>query len=290
MQHVSFTIPQQNIKYNISQNLEVRDVPNHIVRLFDLHGTIPNNAATINGVELAEVFLSGVGDVTNGNVVGFPGYMVFVAQNGDKFYSHSTGVAQIGPSNATTMWNGLITGGTGRFAGIQGFTRQVNTTFDTRSGLSGAAGSPQIDIDYSIGTATASLTSGGTAEEARAMLVKAIAAVKADRDVAISMFQKGEGGFRDRDLYPFCFRLSDGKGVATPVAVSAGTDIRTLKDSTGKDIGTDLYLTAKQKPEGEIFEGVTYRFPKPGTTAPEFTKTSFGVKVADLVCGVGYYK
>jgi hypothetical protein len=49
-------------------------------------------------------------------------------------------------------------------------------------------------------------------------------------------------------------------------------------------------LTAKQKPEGEIFQPSPYKFPKPGSTAPEFTKISFGVKVADLVCGVGYYK
>src|SRR5262249_27842811 len=41
-------------------------------------------------------------------------------------------------------------------------------------------------------------------QEARAMLDKAIAAVKADPVVAIAMFIKGEGGFRDRDLYPFC--------------------------------------------------------------------------------------
>jgi hypothetical protein len=37
----------------------------------------------------------------------------------------------------------------------------------------------------------------GTAQEARAMLDKAIAALKADRDVALSMFNKGEGGFKD---------------------------------------------------------------------------------------------
>jgi hypothetical protein len=57
---------------------------------------------------------------------------------------------------------------------------------------------------------------GGTAQEARAMLDKAVAAVKADQVVAIAMFLKGEGGFRDRDLYPFCFRISDGKTLASP--------------------------------------------------------------------------
>src|ERR1700722_713946 len=87
----------------------------------------------------------------------------------------------------------------------------------------------------------------GTAQEAKAMLDKAVAAVKADQAVALAMFNKGEGGFKDRDLYPFCFRISDGKGVATPAAVPAGTDLRMLKDPNGKAFGLELYA-AGQKP------------------------------------------
>ena len=128
----------------------------------------------------------------------------------------------------------------------------------------------------------------GTAQEARAMLDKAVVAVKADQAVALAMFNKGEGGFRDRDLYPFCFRIADGKGVATPLAVPAGTDLRTLKDPTGKAYGQETYAAA-QKPEGQITE-VNYMFPKPGTTAPAVAKESFVTKVGDLLCGVGYYR
>ena len=51
----------------------------------------------------------------------------------------------------------------------------------------------------------------GTPQEARAMLDKAVVAVKADQPVALAMFLKGEGGFRDRDLYPFCFRSGEGR-------------------------------------------------------------------------------
>jgi hypothetical protein len=120
------------------------------------------------------------------------------------------------------------------------------------------------------------------------MLTKAVAAVKADRDVALAMFTKGEGGFRDRDLYPFCFRITDGKGVATPIAVPAGTDLRTLKDPTGKAFGLETYAAA-QKPEGQVTE-VSYMFPKPGTSGPAVAKVSFVTKVSDLICGVGYYK
>ena len=56
----------------------------------------------------------------------------------------------------------------------------------------------------------------GTAEEARATLDKAVAAVKADKAKALDMFNKGEGGFKDRDLYVFCANASDGVMTAHP--------------------------------------------------------------------------
>jgi Single Cache domain 2 len=138
-------------------------------------------------------------------------------------------------------------------------------------------------------SAAALAQQGGTEQEARAMLSKAIAAVKADQAVAIAMFLKGEGGFRDRDLYPFCFRIADGKLLASPKAVPAGTDIRSLKDAKGSAYGPAIYAAA-QKPEGEITEVPSYMFPKPDTTTPTFEKVSFVTKVGDLGCGVGYYK
>ena len=138
-------------------------------------------------------------------------------------------------------------------------------------------------------SATASAQQGGTAQEARAMLDKAVAAVKADQAVALAMFIKGEGGFRDRELYPFCFRIADGKLLASPKAVPAGTDARTLKDSTGNSYGEAIYAAA-QKPEGQITEVKSYLFPKPDTTSPTFEKVSFVTRVGDLGCGVGYYK
>jgi hypothetical protein len=64
------------------------------------------------------------------------------------------------------------------------------------------------------------------------------------------MFNKGEGGFLDRDLYVFCSNVSDGKLLAdgNPNAKQL-TDDRTLKDSTGNPFGQELF-TAGQKPEG----------------------------------------
>src|SRR5262245_59958141 len=131
----------------------------------------------------------------------------------------------------------------------------------------------------------------GTADEAKAMLSRAVAAVKADKAKALNMFNKGEGGFLDRDLYPFCFNVSDGKilAVASPNAKQfVGTHIRDLKDATGKVYGPELYAAA-QKPEGQIGE-VSYMFPRTGPDKTPVAKVSFVTKVGDLGCGVGYYK
>jgi len=129
------------------------------------------------------------------------------------------------------------------------------------------------------------------AAEAKAMLSKAVAAVKADKVKALDMFNKGEGGFLDRDLYPFCVDSGDGKIVAVgnPNAKQIiGQDLRTLKDSTGKSFGVEQFAAA-QKPEGELTE-VSYLFSKPGADPTPVAKVSFTTKVGDLVCGVGYYK
>ena len=127
----------------------------------------------------------------------------------------------------------------------------------------------------------------GTADEAKAMLQKAVAAVKADKAKAIDMFVKGEGGFKDRDLYPFCANISDGKVLATQAKSLIGTDGRTLKDKAGKAFGQELFEVG-QKPEGTISE-VSYMFPRPGETEPA-QKISFVTRVGDIYCGVGYYK
>ena len=70
----------------------------------------------------------------------------------------------------------------------------------------------------------------GTAEEAKAMLERAVAAVKEDKAKALDMFNKGEGGFKDRDLYVFCANASDGIITAHPY----GDKGKQLGDIKGK--------------------------------------------------------
>lgn len=135
-----------------------------------------------------------------------------------------------------------------------------------------------------LSTATFAQAQSGTAAEAKAMLEKAVAAVKADKAKAIAMFNNGEGGFKDRDLYPFCFQLSDGIGLAAPPSVR-GKDVRSLKDPTGKAFGEELYKAGQDEKISEV----NYMFPRPGETTP-VAKTKFVMKASDLGCGVGYYQ
>ena len=132
----------------------------------------------------------------------------------------------------------------------------------------------------------------GTADEAKAMLMKAIAAVKADETKALDMVNKGEGGFRDRDLYVFCANVTDGTIVATGnpnLKQALGADIRAAQNSTGKGFGEQIYA-AIQKPEGQITE-VSFIAPEPDAGDTLAAKVNLVAKAdADLGCGVGYYK
>ena len=122
----------------------------------------------------------------------------------------------------------------------------------------------------------------GTAAEAKAMLEKAVAAVKANKADALAKFAKGEGGFKDRDLYPFCGG-PDGNFTAHPSLT--GKSLKGLMDKAGKPLGEEIYAKAT---EGTISE-VSYMWPRPGTSEP-VQKVTYITKVGDQVCAVGYYK
>jgi len=151
-----------------------------------------------------------------------------------------------------------------------------------------------IALSLGFATSGASLTSAAMSAQtsdasmAKAMLEKAVAAVKANETKALDMFNNGEGGFyeRDRDIFPFCFKKADGKIVATQTKQALGKDIRKLKDKTGKPFGQEIYNDAK---DGRISE-VSYKFGKPGAEQTLVPKVSFVTGVADLGCAVGFYK
>lgn len=122
----------------------------------------------------------------------------------------------------------------------------------------------------------------GTPAEAKAMLEKAVGAIKGDKAAALAQFVKGEGGFKDRDLYPYCGG-PDGNFTAHPSLV--GKSLKDLKDKAGKPLGEEVYAAAK---DGAIAE-VSYMWPRPGQTDP-VAKVVYVTKIGDQVCAVGYYK
>lgn len=138
-------------------------------------------------------------------------------------------------------------------------------------------------LTFLASAATFAAAQYGTPAEARAMLEKAVVAVKADKNRALVMFTKGEGGFRDRDLYPYCGG-PDGNFTAHPTLL-LGKSLKDLKDKSGKPFGEEIYAVAK---EGSIAE-VAYMWPRPGQSDP-VAKVAFVTRIGDQVCAVGYYK
>lgn len=142
------------------------------------------------------------------------------------------------------------------------------------------AGALCLLVVAAVGTAQA--PQFGTAAEAKAMLEKAVAEIKKNKAGALTKFTKGEGGFKDRDLYPFCGG-PDGNFTAHPTL--AGKSLKGLKDKAGKALGEEIYKVAKEGTVGEV----NYMWPRPGSDTP-VQKVTFVTKVGDQVCAVGYYK
>jgi signal transduction histidine kinase len=124
----------------------------------------------------------------------------------------------------------------------------------------------------------------GSATDAKAMLERAVAAVKTDETKALAAFNSGSGGFKDRDLYVFCARR-DGRVDAHIDPTQLGRDLRDLYDVDGVAFGQEMLAIAQ---DGDI-KAVSYMWPKPNSRVPA-QKVSFVTRVADQICGVGYYK
>jgi cytochrome c len=128
----------------------------------------------------------------------------------------------------------------------------------------------------------------GTVEQARAMLDRAISALKSNEATALSEFSDPNNEqFHERDLYVFCYDISDGKITAYESPALLNVDVRTL---TLKDdpIGKRVYEAVQNAPEGGIVT-IDYKFPKPGTTEP-VAKQTVETRIGNQGCGVTYYK
>jgi hypothetical protein len=142
-QQVSFKTPAANTKYTQQTTVDVGDVPGHQVRVFELHRTYPGDAPVIAGLKLTENWTRGVTDFVDGTGSSV-NYNVFIMENGDKFFTRTTLVAQsLGSGKFATTSAGTIIGGTGKLSGIQGVIRTSGSAQPTAG-----VNENQTDIEY----------------------------------------------------------------------------------------------------------------------------------------------
>ena len=128
----------------------------------------------------------------------------------------------------------------------------------------------------------------GTAQDARAMLERAVAALKTDEAAALKAFNdKNDKQFHDRDLFVYCFNIADGKFTAYEEAFPLGADIRKLK-LYGEPMGQQAFDLAHDTPEGNVVP-IAYKMPKPGSNTP-VPKEGLEMRVGDQACAVAYFK
>jgi hypothetical protein len=146
-QQVVFTAEAANSKFTQQHIIDVGDVPGHQLRLFEVHRTYPKNPPVINGINIVESWARGASDSTN-NTGAAVVYHAYIAENGDKFFVQGSTVAVQGEPDGklTTTAVGLITGGTGKFSGIQGLMR-LSVTADNKTGENEA----RIELEYWFG-------------------------------------------------------------------------------------------------------------------------------------------
>lgn len=123
----------------------------------------------------------------------------------------------------------------------------------------------------------------GTAQEAQAMLARAIAEMNADRRAAIEKFNHNKPGFRDRDLFVFCFGSSD--GIFTAHEGLVARDVRELRDLAGAPFGAQIFAAASEQQVAQV----SYVSRLPGTTQ-NVVKDVYVRRAGDQVCGVSVYR
>lgn len=122
----------------------------------------------------------------------------------------------------------------------------------------------------------------GTKEEAKALVERAVAAVKENPEAAFAKFNDPNGGFKDRDLYIF---VVDSKGITRahggkPILV--GKSAAEMKDANGFPF---IQALVDLKEPG----WVNYKWPDANDGNKVKDKQSYGVKVGDYTVGCGYY-
>jgi len=124
-----------------------------------------------------------------------------------------------------------------------------------------------------------------SAEQASAMLERAVGAMQADSVKALAAFNDLNGSYIEDDLYVFVVGIDDGKFRAHGVSGRlVGSDGYALTDPNGKPVIRQMLDVLKDKDRGEL----DYAWRNPVTRQVENKHTLFR-KVGNNLVGVGYY-
>ncbi len=139
---IIWKVPTANTTYITQQQaLEVGDITDHRLRIFELKRVFPKDKPNCEGLRRSEQWFRGVSDYIGGNG-SFSGYTVIMLDNGNKIFGRVSGT-----SETTTNTNGLKTflvttvttyiGGTGRYQGVIG-TQRDSIVLDLQKSISQA--------------------------------------------------------------------------------------------------------------------------------------------------------
>jgi len=141
-------------------------------------------------------------------------------------------------------------------------------------------------ISILLATAPATASEFGSAEEAKALMLKGVEhANKVGLETAYKDFSDTKGAFVDRDLYIFCM---EGDGMMRAHGAQnglIGRNLKNLKDTEGKEFILEALQIAATSGEG----WVDYKWSNPVNKKIE-AKSSFIKKVGTGFCAVGFYK
>jgi len=135
---ITFKNLGDNTKYTEQHAIDVGDVSGHQVRIFEIHFSYPKDPPVFEDVRVVESWSHGYSDYIDINGHHW-GYITDVLENGDKIFARNDGSSQTivspdGAKKSTATGVTTLTGGTGKFRGIQGTLRYVSI-FDPKAGL-----------------------------------------------------------------------------------------------------------------------------------------------------------
>ena len=124
----------------------------------------------------------------------------------------------------------------------------------------------------------------GTAQEAQALLAKAVAAIKSQRQKTFEEINAKNPKWVDRDLYPFVLDLN-GVGLAHGAnARLVGKELGELKDADGKPFVREMLEQVRAKGKCQV----DYKWTDP-TSRKVLPKRAFCEQVGDALVGTGIY-